>query len=516
MEFNIDLILRKLGDGGKASAEELKAVQQAAAQGNDQAKSSLDKLSESEKENKKHTDHATESHKIFRDLVKGLHTAEIPALTRAFHLLQNPVSLITAALGVGISMWREWVQQLNEAALAAEELARAQSSISRVDIILSLAEAHRQFASAQDEIKRNANSAAVALNEETEAMLDQQRIAQELADAELALKLAQIGADENLTPGQKITATEQAQAEARHRKEQAAVQAAEDAAEAESKRIGIARGERGSAQAKLPTDEAIKAQQELAGHYAGQNKVLLPQLEKDKQKALADLEKAREARDAIVARIGLGNIITGAETVADLKEIRLPQATRDIDAKDAAVARIQKQIDAVGASEKNTAARLKELTEARERYNTIINEQTRIIEESTRKLEVLMQKWERLKTATPAISGTLDTAGQVKTGREATTADAAEAGKRQAEVKMREAEYEEFLKAWQEWQNRGAAPGSAVFMHLMQRLINSTNTRTDVLKAAVSDYVRQTEKLRQEVNAQRQQVRGGAGAITSP
>jgi hypothetical protein len=391
----------------------LKLIQQGDFKG---AEAEIKKVTDATKKHGEEAEKGHSSHKVYHDLVKGLHTVEIPALTRAFHFLLNPMSLITATLGVGVALWREHTARVREAALAYQEMAHSQSTMGKGEIILAIAQANLKFAESQKKIKEEANSVATALNEETQAILANRRATEEIADSELVKRLEEI--QNSAKPDSwKIVETEKAQEDARHRKDQARIAEAETLAEAESKRIGIARGELAKTQAGLPSAKEIEAAQKTAGHYAGQNETELPALQKQRAEMLKELSKLWEERTELLVP-DAGSPFSRGERAVMAKGV-----DERINEKEAEIRRIDQAKDSAGKIAAAAKARAEDLVTKQTEGQSKINELTKTIEDSTRKLNVLMEEWERRKATAGAVSGNLDAAGQSEASRKAAEAD---------------------------------------------------------------------------------------------
>lgn len=138
----------------------------------------------------KSTSDLTEKKKNLRDAVKGL-ALEVPGLARVIGLLSNPLTIVSAALGVAAGKMLDWKRSIEEAAQKRAELE------SIADTIKSLERSIAEFTmeAFADELKRGSESAKSTgdqikrLNEEIEF---NNQLQDQLQDKGLALGKARI------------------------------------------------------------------------------------------------------------------------------------------------------------------------------------------------------------------------------------------------------------------------------------------------------------------------------------
>lgn len=521
-EQNLDIIIRTVleGQGLKATSEQLTKVREELAKMPAGAKraeflkgvvegireetaameSGIPVRKRDEEAIRKQTEEvkkATLAKQQWKDAVKGL-AFEFPLLGKAMMLLTNPATALIAIVGSLVAATRAYIASVDEAATRARVFSDISSSVQELALMQQqLQDSARDFAGQYDDVGRSVDSAVKHMDALNAAMLQQQRIAQQIDDAQLELDLAKIQAGPG-TASDKIGQTAAVQEAARKRKVQRELETQERAAGFEAAKATNAELQKTLEARKLPgLKSQIESQQAIAAQAGKDAKsvpgAIAPDIAKV-QETITTLEQARQASANYDEQGAFSSIPGAVSLLMDPKA--LIKTTAELDQQLAAATEELKmlkgrevQVTQIAEEEQK---KLADLLAEQAKIQQRILENERIRLESSDRARLMTEALARERAGQGEIQPRLDAAGRINATKSMIEAD-------QAELQRRTGGIDQIRRA-----DGGDVAG---FVGTVNRVTGANVSTLDAAIAAMEKFMAETDALRMRVKALEDQLR---------
>jgi hypothetical protein len=387
-----------------------------------------------------------------RQIMTGL-GSQTGALGGHFSSLVAPLTIAAAAVGLVITKIVQYVGHVAKMGQASRDIETVKDrfgdlKIAHEDSVRSADALVRQY----DKLKESVSGVTQKLNDMTAELLLQQRLQQELDDAQLEKRLQEIQSDKSLTPQQKLEQTAAAQRDARHRKSDRELTTLGEERNLQE-RAGLEAGRKeATATAALPGARSAVEKQQVTVERAKADAELIAKQAEDRR---VEKEKERE----IVKRFAENK--SGPEDVGGYAQRRINDPTipplQQVYGQEGAnkrLAEIDEELKGIGLDKKRAALMaakaetdLADLKAQQAKIENDILENARIRLEAEKQTAKLTKELQTKKDARAKIEPVVDKAEDIKVQRDVDKA------KREAEITKNKALQHELEEKAAETQN---------------------------------------------------------------